>query len=232
MRIINSDGSFGFTLYGYLNWHTVLCIFQYSMDRNQIHHLHTEILSRILFWNATIPITVNLPQTPFLAVFQYTCKWQRINSIRNKLVWPRGLLERWSCKRGKQKGNLHCQWLSSQNSNSLPLPTTHPPQEWPLGKSDIHRHKTNWVNIFLSGVYVTMAAFWLAICEVVSNLLNIISWIISSFERGSLGTLLYRTLGRWGLAEEMGGRPPNVKENRSICSPLLTPLLREHVKRF
>ena len=61
------------------------------------------------------------PRTPFLAVFQYVCKWQRKNSIRNELVWSQRRLERWSCKQSKQKGNPLCQWLFGQSSNSLPL---------------------------------------------------------------------------------------------------------------
>lgn len=41
-----------------------------------------------------------------------------------------------------------------------------------------------------------------------------------------------RLLGRGGVAEEIGRRPPNLKGNRSICSSLLTPLLREQVEKL
>ena len=47
---------------------------KYREDRIQFHHLHTEILSRTLFRNPTIPIMVTPPLTPFLAVFRYSCK--------------------------------------------------------------------------------------------------------------------------------------------------------------
>lgn len=44
----------------------------------------------------------------------------------------------------------------------------------------------------------------LAICEVVNDLLNTMSWIISSFERGSLGAMLRGEV--WTLMEESVGR--------------------------
>lgn len=44
----------------------------------------------------------------------------------------------------------------------------------------------------------------LAICEVVNDLLNIMSWIISSFERGGLGAMLRGEV--WTLMEESVGR--------------------------
>jgi hypothetical protein len=44
----------------------------------------------------------------------------------------------------------------------------------------------------------------LAICEVVSDLLNIISWIISSFERGSLGAISSKDSVRIGMLGEVG----------------------------
>lgn len=67
----------------------------------------------------------------------------------------------------------------------------------------------------------------LAICEVVSNLLDIMFWTISSLERGSLGAILRREF--WTLTEESFRRATGVGSD-SICSPLLTPLLSEQVK--
>ena len=56
----------------------------------------------------------------------------------------------------------------------------------------------------------------LAICEAVSDLLNIMCWIISSFERGSLGAMLRREV--WTLMEESfgrgSGRPPRGDRER------------------
>jgi hypothetical protein len=73
----------------------------------------------------------------------------------------------------------------------------------------------------------------LAICEAVNDLLDIMSWIISSFERGSLGAMLRGEV--WTLMEESDGRrsglvPPRGTGSDSVCSPLLTPLLSEQVK--
>jgi hypothetical protein len=51
----------------------------------------------------------------------------------------------------------------------------------------------------------------LAICEAVNDLLDIMSWIISSFERGSLGAMLRGEV--WTLMEESVGR----------CSGLVSP---------
>jgi len=45
---------------------TLPLILAYSMDRNQIHHFHREILSQRLFWSCAIPITVSRPPNPFL----------------------------------------------------------------------------------------------------------------------------------------------------------------------
>lgn len=90
------------------------------MDRNQIHQLHAEILSPS-FETSLYLLRLIYPRTPFLAVFQYVCKWQRKNNIRNELVWFQRPLERWSCKTKQQKGNPLCRWLFGQNSNSLPL---------------------------------------------------------------------------------------------------------------
>jgi hypothetical protein len=73
----------------------------------------------------------------------------------------------------------------------------------------------------------------LAICEAVNDLLDIMSWIISSFERGSLGAMLRGEV--WTLMEESVGRrsglvPPRGTGSDFVCSPLLTPLLSEQVK--
>jgi hypothetical protein len=74
----------------------------------------------------------------------------------------------------------------------------------------------------------------LAICEAVNDLLDIMSWIISSFERGSLGAML-RGERSLDVNEESVGRgsglvPPRGIGSDSVCSPLLTPLLSEQVK--
>lgn len=44
----------------------------------------------------------------------------------------------------------------------------------------------------------------MAICEVVRDLLKIMSWIISSFEKGSLGVMLQKDGARIRTLEEVG----------------------------
>jgi hypothetical protein len=69
----------------------------------------------------------------------------------------------------------------------------------------------------------------LAISEAVSDLLNIMCWIILSFKRGSLGAMLRRQ--RMLMEGTFGREQLKTKGVRgSICSPLLAPLLSEQVK--
>ena len=57
----------------------------------------------------------------------------------------------------------------------------------------------------------------LAICEAVSDLLNIMCWIISSLDRGSLGAMLRRDGGRMSTLVEEGFSGGGVMGDQPKC---------------